>query len=130
MAFDSSSVYAKNLVYCSQAAYRDTYGIPAIDLAVWEGLATHSPLTEQTVISDYRVVAKGRYEANMEPFADIYGCYKIFRRTSKSLRRVAVWWRLCSRLRGKSQGYTTCLLTSLLRIGSRTRTASRHVRIG
>ena len=58
-AFDSSSVYASNLIECSKKAYRDTYGITAVDLISWEGLSTHSPLGEQTGVSDYTSVDVG-----------------------------------------------------------------------
>ena len=58
-AFDSSSVYASNLIECSKEAYRDTYGITAVDLISWEGLSTHSPLGEQTGVSDYTSVDVG-----------------------------------------------------------------------
>jgi hypothetical protein len=59
MAFDSSSIYASDLINCSKEAYRDSYGITAVDLISWEGLSTHSPLGEQTGVSDYTSVDVG-----------------------------------------------------------------------
>lgn len=72
-ALDPSSPKAANLLLCARNAYREAYGTSSQQLVSWGGLATHTPLKEQTAIADYRVVAIGRYETSMQSYAEYYG---------------------------------------------------------
>jgi hypothetical protein len=71
MASYDSHRLAGDLSNASRAAVDRAYGPTA--RVEWSGLATHSPLKEQTGRGDRRTVAKGRYEEAMERFAVLYG---------------------------------------------------------
>lgn len=71
MSSHESHRLANDLANASSIAIGRAYGdLARVD---WSGLATHSPLKEQTGRGDRRTVAKGRYEEAMERFAVLYG---------------------------------------------------------